>query len=91
MDGPRGSLVIALLFLIAGQLAFIASALSGNGGGSFLGFVLSALFVVALLRVVIELFREGAAQRRADEQQEHSAARPASSSNDPLKRRPTQF
>lgn len=69
MNGPRGSLVIALLFFIGGQLAVIASALSGQRG-SALGFLMLVFAAVAVIRVVVELFREGAGQRGAAEERE---------------------
>ena len=65
MDGPRGSLVIGLLFFISGQLAFIARALTGGIGFGLAGVVMTTLFVLAVMRVVVELFREGAAQGEA--------------------------
>lgn len=88
MNGPRGTLVIGLLFLIAGQLAFIGSALTGNGGGSLIGVVMTAFFGLAVLRAVIELFREGAAEQRAEEKRERAAAGAGQGNSDPLKRRP---
>lgn len=69
MNGPRGSLVIALLFFIGGQLAFIASALSGEQG-SALGAGMMICAAVAVFRVFVELFREGAGQRHASRKQE---------------------
>lgn len=84
MDGPRGSLVIGLLFLIAGQLAFIAEALTGNNGYALLGAVMVIGFAASVVRVIAELIRQGAAQRRP-------AARPpraAASAAEPPKRRP---
>ena len=69
MNGPRGSLVIALLFFIGGQLAFIASALSG-ARGSVLGAVMVLFSAVAVIRVFVELFREGAGKRHASTKQE---------------------
>lgn len=86
MNGPRGTLVIGLLFLIAGQLAFIGSALTGNGGSSLIGVVMTAFFGLAVVRAVIELFREGAAEQRAEAKRERAGA--ARGSSDPQKRRP---
>ena len=88
MDGPRGSLVIGLLFLIAGQLAFIASALTGGTGHALVGVVMTVFFVLAVVRVVVELFREGAAEQRAEEKRERAAARAGQPFSDPQKRRP---
>lgn len=87
MDGPRGSLVIALLFLIAGQLAFIASALTGGGGFSLLGFVMCVFFALGLFRVFIELYREGAAQARKDEAAERAEQRRERTATKAAKRR----
>lgn len=58
MNGPRGSFVIALLILIAAEIAWVGSAITGSG--SWLGGLLFLCFVVALVRVFVELFREGA-------------------------------
>lgn len=104
MDGPRGTLVIGLLFLIAGQLAFIASALSGNDGGSVIGIVMTAFFVLAVIRLVVELLREGAehetcigaaspgARARAADESPTATKNDegAAAALDPQKRRPVQ-
>lgn len=74
MSGPRGSLVIALLFLIGGQLAFISSALSGNGG-SVLGALLMVCSVVSVVRMLVELFREGAELGPASDRKRSARAR----------------
>lgn len=74
MSGPRGSLVIALLFLIGGQLAFIASALSGNRG-SVLGALLMLGSVLSVIRMLVELFREGAELGPAKDRKRSSRSR----------------
>ncbi len=66
MKGLRGSLVIALLFFIAAQLSTIAAALTGQTFGSLVAAVLMLCFVVAIIRTVVELFREGAAKADAE-------------------------
>lgn len=103
MNGPRGTLVIGLLFLIAGQLAFIASALTGGRGYSLFGGLLCLFFVVALVRVVVELFREGAESAPKPAKKRRSAAAgpgtptamrdpdARASMLDPEKQRPAQF
>ena len=67
MDGPRGSLVIALLFFISGQLAYIAGALIGGFGFSLAGLVMTVFFFSAVIRLFVELFREGRASAGAEE------------------------
>lgn len=102
MDGPRGTLVIGLLFLIAGQLAFIASALSGDDGSPLVGVVLTAFFVLAVIRLVVELLREGAEHearvsaggaraRTADDASAGTTSDAGAAAPDPEKRRPAQF
>ncbi|GLI30353.1 MULTISPECIES: hypothetical protein [Brachybacterium] len=73
MNGPRGSLVIGLLFLIAGQLGFIAAALTGQPLHGLVGFVMTVFFVLAVVRVLVELFREGRAEAAAEARAERAA------------------
>lgn len=85
MNGPRGTFVIALLLLIAAELAFIGGALTG--GGSLLAVVLFACSAVALIRVFVELFREGASRNRDAETGEWRATRGPRRPGEPTKRR----
>ena len=73
MNGPRGSLVIGLLFLIAGQLGFIAAALTRQPLHNLLGAVLTLFAVLAVVRMLVELFREGQAAADAEVRAERAA------------------
>lgn len=102
MNGPRGSLVIGLLFLIAGQLGFIAAALTDQPLHGLVGLVMTVFFVLSVVRVLVELFREGqaaaAAEARAERaardrvpiavRREREAQRAEAADLDPQKRRP---
>lgn len=72
MNGPRGTFVIALLFLIAAEIAWVGSAITGNG--SWVGGLMLLCFVIALVRVFVELFREGQADADAAKAKRRIAA-----------------
>lgn len=75
MNGPRGSLVIALLFLIGGQLCFITAALTQQPSVALLGGALMICFVLVIVRVIVELFRQGAAAADAEAVERRAARR----------------
>lgn len=94
--------MIGLLFLIAGQLGFIAAALTRQPLHNLLGVVLTLFAVLAAVRMLVELFREGqaaaAAEARAERaardrvpiavRRQREAQRAEAADLDPQKRRP---